>query len=362
MSSIRQTIAASVNKISTHPEFLKFIAKEKVDDGNLIVLNNSFVFRDLNTTKADHYLVITFDSKSPLQRQLSIARNLNQNVDFRRFHGKQGDIPALESIDVAIESQLDNIGNIVFGLIGCVDDSVIIEHELKQTPFEKVIWNPSQPDLTAIYRNSISIKSPYDEDNIWSELLQLCQQRGIDLPEKFKHDFGVALDKLQENAVANLYFPERGKNEAGVTDLIIRVLIDQRDDYANAVSLCKGDGGVNEKEFNQVLRIAYNFACDATTFLRLIVSVCDLKPIIFWATIGEHYALSEAFKSLPFTRSKAKASLKNYIDTIGDARNGAFHKLFPFQKALKLALPGSAFRIQSCKFSLNTTQGKPIIN
>jgi hypothetical protein len=78
--------------------------------------------------------------------------------------------------------------------------------------------------------------------------------------------------------------------------------------------------------------------------MRLIISICDLKPIVLWCTLHSHFLLSEAFKSLPWTRSKYKASLKGYIDTIGDARNNAFHKLFPFRRALDVNLPEGSLR------------------
>lgn len=34
--------------------------------------------------------------------------------------------------------------------------------------------------------------------------------------------------------------------------------------------------------------------------------------------------------------------MKNYVETISDARNSAFHNLFPFRKSLNVQLTGSA--------------------
>lgn len=107
---------------------------------------------------------------------------------------------------------------------------------------------------------------------------------------------------------------------------------------------------------NEILRIAYNFASDATTYLNLIVSICDLKPIVLWGTIAEHIALSEAFKQLPWTRSRNKPSMKNYTLTISDARNSAFHNLFPFRKSLQLTLPQSA--LQNAELRIFSEHGK----
>jgi hypothetical protein len=76
------------------------------------------------------------------------------------------------------------------------------------------------------------------------------------------------------------------------------------------------EGSGSGSALNDVLRIGYNFASDATGYLRLIVSVCDLKPIVLWGTISEQ--------------------------SIADARNNAFHNLFPFQKSLRVPLPEAA--------------------
>jgi hypothetical protein len=82
----------------------------------------------------------------------------------------------------------------------------------------------------------------------------------------------------------------------------------------------------------------------------LIVSICDLKPIVLWGTIAEHFTLSEAFRTLPWTRSRNKPSMKNYFSTVADARNSAFHHLFPFRKSLDVILPEKALRDVSLRF------------
>jgi hypothetical protein len=134
-----------------------------------------------------------------------------------------------------------------------------------------------------------------------------------------------------------------------MTDNIVEVLKEQRDEYAKALSQLTRQRSGAPTALNDILRIAYNFASDATMFLRLIVSICDLKPLILWGTIAEHHKLSESFKRLPWTRSLNKPSLRNYISTISDARNSAFHNLFPFRKSLSATLPESALQHASLR-------------
>ena len=55
----------------------------------------------------------------------------------------------------------------------------------------------------------------------------------------------------------------------------------QISEYEGIVSKIKSDKSVP----SDVLRIAYNFASDATTMISLLISICDLKPVVFWCTI-----------------------------------------------------------------------------
>jgi hypothetical protein len=50
--------------------------------------------------------------------------------------------------------------------------------------------------------------------------------------------------------------------------------------------------------YNELLRIAYNFADGARSFLGLMVGICDLKPLVFWLTVFEQVDLAHRFAKL----------------------------------------------------------------
>ncbi len=205
------------------------------------------------------------------------------------------------------------------------------------------MWDPTSVDDVRLELNRIIVKQTADESLLWRALAGHLISAGLDPQPTLRAAFGVALDKLQDKAVAKDVLPASGKTPGfGITDSILAVLREQRNQYATAVAGTSAGRRGAEGAINDVLRIAYNFSSDATGFLRLIVSVCDLKPVVLWGTIAEHFALSMAFHSLPWARSKSKPSLKNYQQTIGDARNSAFHNLFPFRKSLRVLLPEAA--------------------
>jgi len=98
--------------------------------------------------------------------------------------------------------------------------------------------------------------------------------------------------------------------------------------------------GADTANLTNVMRIAYNFASEATKLLRILVSVCDLKPILSWCTIGQHFLLAKAFRELPWGGTKKKPSLKTYEETVKAARNRAFHNLLPINRSLEVDLEG----------------------
>ena len=210
-------------------------------------------------------------------------------------------------------------------------------------------------DSVEIANRLITVRDVHDEAPLAETITKLYEDRGSQLPDGLLTALGIALDQLQDCAVASLVLPSQGTELGrGMTDSIVEVLQEQREQYASV--LASSTTQELSEGINEILRIAYNFASDATTYLNLIVSICDLKPIVLWGTIAEHIALSEAFKQLPWSRSRNKPSMKNYTSTISDARNSAFHNLFPFRKSLHLILPQSA--LQNAELRIFSEHGK----
>lgn len=342
----------SIRRIEKHPQFMDWVSKSRLKESDIVVINNSFVFRDVSTNKSQFYLALEYEKDGQFKDRIFVASGLGRiNKDFKIFQAQHPNLPKLVDLSDAISSQLSEIGHIVFALIGKVDNDLVVEEEFRQARFTTIVWNPSQNELLTADDETLYVRDTTNEDELWSELVTLMERLNLDIPAKMKTEFGSVLDKLQSKAVARLNLPSPGEEiTEGVTDAIVELLKEQRDSYAKALEECGVDDPSSSTLFNEVLRISYNFAGDASTYLRLIVSICDLKPIILWLTIGEHYCLSEAFRQLPWARSKYKPSLKNYIDTVSDVRNRRFHDAFPFQKALRLSLPPSAVQNPELQF------------
>lgn len=347
VTEIAKGIDENVEKLKIHSGFVEWLAKQSISKDDVILINNSFVFReDVKTNKSNSFLALRIVDKQKFDKHTYIVQSANINADFKLAKNHPNTEIKLLSIKDAIKEQIQQLGNLVFILIGQIDDSIIIEVAIQHEKIHKLVWNPKIKVVAQINNDEIVVQDTYDEEEIWKEIephLQkvLSKERLADLRKKV----GVGLDKLQDKAVARLLIPEKTQqNENCITCLIVEVLKNQRDEYKKALDKYTQAKVPSDTEMNDILRIAYNFASDATTFLRLIVSICDLKPILLWGTIAQHFSLSKSFNELTWFRSNNKPSLKNYISIVGDARNSAFHNLFPFRKSLEVSLPTSALR------------------
>jgi hypothetical protein len=332
----------SVRRVTESSAFTAWLSSESVNAGDLILINNSFVFRDVKTTKADAFLSyrVTDDGRAP---EIVISRGVRFNVDFKRLAASSQNLPASQGLGEAMQSQMSELGHLVFLLIGEIDDTERIATEIGHAAFNEIVWDPTVTESCRVEDDQIIVSRTDDEELLWATVQAHYDTAGEPPPDGIREAFGVALDKLQDQAIARVRIPDPGDAlSTGITDRVLTVLGEQRDEYASAIDEYEQNGDQASSRLNDILRIAYNFSSDATGFLRLIVSLCDLKPIVLWGTIAEHHGLSEAFNALPWSRSKRKPSVSNYQRTIADARNSAFHNLFPFRKSLSVPLPDAA--------------------
>lgn len=341
---IKTFMEESINRLLLDKHFKQWLDEQHLRDGDVVLINNSFVFREgVRTAKNDLYIYVPVGEDGQLSHHPGILRGPKINSNFKAIASKSSNISDMITLDSGVKKESSALGAFVFILISLIDDTVKNECELNHSAIDRVVWDPTKKEISNVVGKTVFIKDTYDEEAVWSAVEDYYSKQNAFPPDGLKEALGVALDKLQDEAVANLHLPKKsGSSDGGMTDCIIDVLMDQRSQYKAALDRCKGDPERDAGAFNELLRIAYNFSSDATTYLRLIVSICDLKPIVLWGTIYEHYQLSEAFRLLPWARSRNKPSLKNYIDTIADARNSSFHNLFPFRKSLNFRLPISA--------------------
>ena len=192
--------------------------------------------------------------------------------------------------------------------------------------------------MLTVHGKAITIQSAADDEALWSELEKV---HGKLLPDNFSQPFAAAVENVRKRHYALLKLPGKIPSKNPLLDSFIEAFQDSISQYKKSLRASKGLPTPRTTDFNDLLRIAYNFATDAIRIIRLLVSVCDLKPInIRWCTIDEWFRLADAFRSLPWSKLKQKPSLDAYQQTINAARNRAFHRLLPVENTLRVNFEG----------------------
>ncbi len=318
-------------------------------DGDVISLNNSFIYRDkVKTNKSKWYVCIRCGPSGRVSTlRTFIGRPPHFNSDFKRFSVKSSNDVELQTISTAIDEELPKLGTLIFVLVGSIDDSASCEVPLKHSMFSKLCFDPSV-GRPMINEKTIIINNLEDPERVWSALLQhvrAVRPNGGPLPESLEKRFAEAFQELQVEAFARVGF-EPGSDH-GILGRIAKGMTKQISQYETAMEV--GSKSTVRDSRNDVLRIAYNFSTDATRLIELIVSISDLKPVILWCTIDEQLALAEAFRRLPWARSSRKPSMELYGQMISGVRNHAFHDFFPFQRSLDVEVKDLSFRAEKLR-------------
>ena len=334
-NQIRDAVAAVVKQ----PEFVKWLEAEKIGEG-LILLNNSFIFRQkLKTTKSELYLGIPARTASHLGISNVIAvSGITFNTDFKFVELRGMKKLQTDEIQTAIDKELGRLGSIVMVLIGEVLDNVITKAPIGHSLFSELELNPTSSTALAVSGKTIQVNSISNEEAVWAQLEKAV---GADLPEDFAQPLATALDHVRKHHYAVLSLPGELGHSHPLLDSFVEALRQNATRYKKAWNKCKGQMDMDPGEFNDVLRIAYNFATDAVLVIRLLVSICDLKPIVRWCTVDEWFHLAEIFRNLPWAKTKDKPSLDAYQQTVNNARNKAFHRLLPVDNTLQVELEGT---------------------
>jgi len=325
------------------PCFLEWQKTNILGPDDFVLINNSFFFRyKVETNKNTQFLSLKMGHGPIEDAEIRVISGISMNSDFKHLNNKY-DIPANVALIEAIQNELQHLGRLVFMLVGNLDDSLEFRQQIQHSMFNQLILRPQLDTNLTIDGKTIFIKNVISEELIWNELEIKARESGLapdGLPSNLLNPFSNAIKELRKNSYINLALPERG-SISGITflDSITNAMRENSVQYRESLEKWQS-ASHDQQEFNNILRIAYNFSGEAITILRLLVSICDLKPLVLWMTIKEQIELAEAFRNLPWARTKDKPSLDDYVELIHGARNRSFHNLLPFNRTIMAQLEG----------------------
>jgi hypothetical protein len=118
----------------------------------------------------------------------------------------------------------------------------------------------------------------------------MSRQEGTELSAIERQAISNAYNELLDGATTDVAIPtERiARPKDTVLGQIVGSLQEQKDEYAGALSALRRASG-DRHALHEVLRIAYNFSTDVLPLMSLFMSICDLKPLVFWCTVDAQW-------------------------------------------------------------------------
>lgn len=346
IDEIKALIVRNVDELINTKEFVSLLASHPAQDGDVILINNSFILRKplIRTKKNGQFLFLKVKGSQPDTSDVYVSAPSDFDQDFKIVNTKQAEKMSLMPVEQAIEKEVQNLGQLIFFLIGDVVDSSysseIQNHHISELKFDP---NVAKPEVIGVDGKTIivinQLTDPGAAWNIIKPELEIIPNINLDALEKA---YAQSFEKIQNEArlIMNLPQPASLRKSNSFIEQLQNSVIEQKKLYVSALEKCTSGQDPNEINLREIMRISYNFADDAIKLMQLLVSLSDLKAIVLWLTLKSHFDLAESIRNLPWTKSDKKASPDYYVEKIKGARNHAFHNLLLFDRTIEADLSG----------------------
>jgi hypothetical protein len=142
-----------------------------------MVINNSFLYRDeVKTTKSRSYLAVPVDGDASVGRP-GVVEFSKMDATFKRVAQHSENLPTMTGLDEAVEQQLEELGAVVFSLIGTIDEGSGAEAALAR-PVPVLRYDPEAENRVALADDALVISTLDDAEATWREAAALLDAEG----------------------------------------------------------------------------------------------------------------------------------------------------------------------------------------
>lgn len=318
-----------------------------------LIMNSSFLYRDkrsVKTIQSSKRLVtrLTMSGKHARPDVISIIDGAPFTSHYRLLSAK--DITGLIPLQDAVSRELASVGDLIFVLIGTVQGLRPCAKPTDCGAVKKLRLAPSLPtEFQRVSAGVYAFKRILPVEDLLAQIGHDLEAEG-GLSEKVGQAIAKAYDSLLDDATTDVIVPTDRTVSPKDTTLgkIVGSLRAKAQEYDAAVKELQRAPD-DQHALNEVLRIAYNFSTDVLPLISLFMSICDLKPLVFWCTVGKQWELYRAFASLPWSVLGRKEKLEEYQSIVSEARNSAFHHVLPFDATVEVDLSNLDVRAEKIR-------------
>jgi hypothetical protein len=255
-------------------------------------------------------------------------------------------VPAFEGHFTVVGLPDNLTGDLLFTLLGTVKRMRPQAQHVdgKKIKELRLVPSSSGADVQRTGEGVYSVRRVLPIEELSAQVDDDLKEQGGISPED-RRVIGTAYDAMLDEVTTEVSVPS-GEVQNHTETILGKIVISlerQADDYRTALVALQ-HGSDDPRTLNEVLRIAYNFIADVLPLISLFVSICDLKPLVFWCTLLEQWTLHQAFASLPWSALGRKEKLEEYKSIVSQARSHAFHHVLPFDSTVEIDLSTSDVR------------------
>lgn len=307
-----------------------------------VVINSSFLYREkVPTNQSDRRLMVNLRNLDDFD--ILVADGVAMKAETKLL--RSAEQPNAGSLATAVEEELARIGDLIyFALLGKVTGLRPSAAPVKGTRVTEIRLEPGPGEVQAVSPNVFAVRGILAVEWV---LDRISAAADSPLTEEERQAVAKAYMALVDGAVTAISPPD-GVAGGSVLGGIVNAMTAKSGEYDAALIRLKADPDSAEA-LHAVLRLAYNFSTDILPLIRLIVSICDLKPLLFWCTLDSQWELHDQFTRLPWAALGRKGNLEEYAAVIASARSHAFHHVLPFEGTLEVDLSNADVRAESIR-------------
>lgn len=321
--------------------------------GDVILVNNSFLYRNkavVKTTKSPLYLAVCLGGDlRPDYSTVGIAEAKSFNTEVKVERINSTTCSTLTGLPTAVSHQLDDLGDLLFILLSQLEPTgAKVSMQIKD--FGVLRYDPHQTDpitITSANPPDIVTNQFADVDRLWSAFFEAYWTRkGVPPSDadarvtRIKTSLVSAAAKLHDSVhySASLAIPGGRLNlRRTLLGQICCGIADNAHTYSDALRRA-GTPPYAAEVRREMLRLAYNFATQVEDITALLISLCDLKPVLWWLTLDMHMRFARTVSEIPWSVESTKPSLARYRDSVAGARNRTFHALYAIDRPVTVDL------------------------
>jgi hypothetical protein len=170
ISQIEDVIRKNVAKLLEEESIKDKIEEEgNASSRDLLFLNNSFVYRDsVDTTKHPEYLCLQWNEELKLDvGSLRTGFPAGFNSDVKKFSHESNNKPKTRLLGQAVKEHVKNLGQLVYVLIGRIDDTITCEEKINHKSFDRLRFDPAAEKLASIENRVIIVNTLWDPQAAW---------------------------------------------------------------------------------------------------------------------------------------------------------------------------------------------------